>query len=548
MVEEQKSKKELLEENSKLRKQVEELEALSALYLRIEENLRTSRSMLWLVMDNIPQYIYWKDRSLTYLGANKNYTNLVGEQSPETIIGKTDHQLNWPKEKADYLRQKDEWVMDLNKAEYHSIESYFNPNGKLIYLDVYRIPLHDVKDKVVGVFGIAEDITKRKKMEEALQESGKRYYTLFEGIDDAVFVHDMQGKILDSNLAACRRLGYSREELLKMKTSDIDDKFFAKGFKERLDTQLKQGRYVCEGIHVTKAGKRIPVDINTSVINYKGKTAVLALMRDITLRKQAESKLKRSENKLKLALAHLEEAHSRLKDLDKMKSDFISSVSHDLRTPLTSIKNAVSLLLKGGLQKKALNSDEKELLEIILNNTNRQTHMISDLLDISKIEAGKMDVKFEKTNFNDLLKDVLKTFQPQADSKNISLNFSASNGRINLEIDSEHIRRAINNLIENAIKFTPEKGKVSICLSKREANILLEIKDTGIGVSKDDQNKLFQKFYRVPHVKSQYKGGSGLGLAIAKGIINAHGGRIGIKSNLGEGSNFYFTIPYKRDK
>ena len=237
------------------------------------------------------------------------------------------------------------------------------------------------------------------------------------------------------------------------------------------------------------------------------------------------------------------EANRRLQEVDNMKTDFISVVSHELRTPLTSIKNATTILLKGGPAKRSLGPEEKELLEIILNNTNRQTRMVSDLLDISKIEAGVMDTCLEYADIVRLSKEVIENLKGQAEEKQISLSLDAPKEPLIVRMDTEHTRRVFDNLIVNAIKFTPEHGKIGVKLEDNEKQVKVTVNDTGIGIPSHGLTKLFNKFYRAPDANARQKGGSGLGLVISKGLIEAQGGGIGVESELGKGSSFYFTLP-----
>jgi len=179
-------------------------------------------------------------------------------------------------------------------------------DGRVIWVSVTVSPIRDASGRVEGMSGIVRDVTERKRMEEALGQSEERLRSLFTGIDDALFVHDTEGRILDCNEAACRRLGYAREELLAMRTSDIDAPEFAAGFPTRLAEQLDQRRGVYEGIHVARGGRRIPVNVNTCLIEYHGKPAVLAVMRDVTERRRIEESLRHNEAQLRELARHVE--------------------------------------------------------------------------------------------------------------------------------------------------------------------------------------------------------------------------------------------------
>ncbi|MFA5499582.1 MAG: ATP-binding protein [Candidatus Omnitrophota bacterium] len=244
-------------------------------------------------------------------------------------------------------------------------------------------------------------------------------------------------------------------------------------------------------------------------------------------------------------IAFAEEANRQLHTIDTMKNDFISIVSHELRTPLTSIKNAVSLLSKGWPDKKPVDNKEKELLDIISNNTTRQIRMITDLLDISKIENGVMSVRPENIDMIGISTEVINSFKPEANDKQITLEMAFDKKPLAVYADPEHARRVLSNLVHNAIKFTQNGGKIMVMLDILQDEVMVTVSDTGAGIPPDNIDKLFNKFYRQPSA-SNYKEGSGLGLAISKGLVEAQGGRIWVESDMGKGSSFRFTLPLKK--
>lgn len=254
--------------------------------------------------------------------------------------------------------------------------------------------------------------------------------------------------------------------------------------------------------------------------------------------------LRRRENLIKL----IEKVNAQLNAVDTMKTDFVSFVSHELRTPLTSIKNAAGILLKGLPNNRISLEKEKELLEIILNNTDRQTRMVSDLLDVSKIEAGVMDMHIEPADIAVLAGEVVNSLQHYAEDKKISLIVFSDKESLTIPIDSEQTRRIFTNLIVNAIKFTPDNGEVTVKLKMTREEVRVSVSDTGIGISADDAKKIFDKFYRASDIRARRKGGSGLGLLITKGLVEAQGGKIWVESELNKGSTFYFTIPLEREQ
>jgi len=247
----------------------------------------------------------------------------------------------------------------------------------------------------------------------------------------------------------------------------------------------------------------------------------------------------------------------KLKELDRMKSDFVSSVTHELRSPLAAIESYVNLFIEGIDKSKQL-----EYLTIMKNNIQRLSHFIDNLLDISKIERKKVVLRKERTRIIDLIKEVADFFSPLVQEKNIVLKTVGDTGIPEIEIDTDKVRQVFTNLISNAIKFTPEGGRITVKAvnGKRETGdgktkepstfyplpstvssgfVLVSVSDTGIGIPSEDLNRIFDKFEQVGKSK-----GTGLGLAIVKSLVELHGGKIWVESEgLNKGSIFHFTLP-----
>ncbi|GEM_PF-960165 len=249
--------------------------------------------------------------------------------------------------------------------------------------------------------------------------------------------------------------------------------------------------------------------------------------------------LRRRETFIRL----IEKAHAQLEEVDRMKTDFISVVSHELRTPLTSIGNAAGILMKGGPDKRVVDDREKELLGIIIDNVGRQTRMVNDLLDVSKIEAGVMQVFPKPVNLPGLIENATALLKPLIETKKLDLVFDLKMHNKKVWADPDLVVRIVNNLVVNAIKFTPAGGRITIKTEEANREAKVTVLDTGIGISKADQEKLFDKFYRSSCIAAKEKRGCGLGLAIAKGLVEAQKGKIWVDSELEKGSSFYFTLP-----
>jgi len=233
----------------------------------------------------------------------------------------------------------------------------------------------------------------------------------------------------------------------------------------------------------------------------------------------------------------------RLAEANRMKSEFVSIVSHQLRSPLSNLKWATELLMSGKLGK----TEEKqtEYFKILKENSDRMGELIKDLLIVSRIETAKLPIKKVEFSLEDLVKELIKEFRPFAQASNVEIEFQAKRNLPKIFADPSQIRLVIENLSDNAIRYINGKGIVEIKVERKEKNLYLEIRDTGVGIPEEEQKYIFQKFFRSENVLKYQTQGSGLGLYISRAIIEKSGGKIGFKSEENKGSTFWFTLPLK---
>ena len=229
-----------------------------------------------------------------------------------------------------------------------------------------------------------------------------------------------------------------------------------------------------------------------------------------------------------------------IKKLEKMRSEFVANVSHELRTPLTSIQGFVETLKDG-----AINDPGKAqyFLEIIEKQSNRLNNLIEDILQLSKIESQEIIMNLQSINLRDLIDKTISEFKKKIEQKNHKIKINISPQLPLIKADPEQIEVVFRNLLDNAIKYTPNGGEIYISAFEKAENIYIEIADNGIGISAEHLPRIFERFYRVDKDRSRKLGGTGLGLAIVKHIVQAHGGTIGVESKPGKGSKFFFTLP-----
>ncbi|MGM0604030.1 MAG: ATP-binding protein [Bacillota bacterium] len=228
-----------------------------------------------------------------------------------------------------------------------------------------------------------------------------------------------------------------------------------------------------------------------------------------------------------------------LKEIDNMKSEFVSTVSHEFRTPLTSMNMGLSLVINEDTGE--LNEEQRELLEAAYEDVERLTELVNDLLDLSKIESGRIEMEFDKVDINDIIGKTLNPFYKQAEEKEIELKFNQEENNIFAWADPSKISWVISNLVGNALRYADE-GEIEINSEVKGRRVLVSVADNGPGIPREYQSKIFDKFVRAGNDKDE-KSGTGLGLAISKEIITAHNGRIWVESEEGEGSTFSFYIP-----
>jgi len=231
----------------------------------------------------------------------------------------------------------------------------------------------------------------------------------------------------------------------------------------------------------------------------------------------------------------------KLAEANRLKTEFVNIVAHQLRTPLSAIRWSVGFLS----EEKAghLNSQQYEQIELIQSNVKRLIKLVEDLLDVSKIEQGRIALKKEKINLEDLAREMVKQYSSYARASNISLKLKTEKKLPLVSADPEKIKIVLQNLIDNAIRYSKKIGKIQIKLSKENGYIKCEVRDNGVGIPKNEQKYIFRKFFRSSNILRRQTRGTGLGLFIAKAFINLHNGRIGFKSEENKGSVFWFELP-----
>ena len=235
----------------------------------------------------------------------------------------------------------------------------------------------------------------------------------------------------------------------------------------------------------------------------------------------------------------LEDDIKKLKKLEIVRSEFLGNVSHELRTPIFSLQGMLETLLNGAIDDRNVNRD---FVQRALNNTQRLNALLGDLIEISRIESGEMKMSFRYFPLNEFLEQVVSEMNHSAEQKNVSLRLEIQTVSPEVYGDKERLKQALVNLIDNAIKYNKPNGVVTVTYSLKDKNAIVIVKDTGVGIEQEHLPRIFERFYRVDKERSREAGGTGLGLAIVKHIIEAHGSKVEVQSEVGKGSTFSFVL------
>lgn len=385
------------------------------------------------------------------------------------------------------------------------------------------------------------DITQRKEIERGLRESEETYRALFESAQDAIFLIDMEGNYVSINPRAPELLGYnSVEELHGHNAREFIDPEQQDDANDRIKRLLAGERIpIYERRFIRKDGQKVDADINLSLIrDAEGQPKYIqSVVRDISTRKQAERNLRESRDRLSAANAALEKA-ARIKD------EFLASMSHELRTPLTGV-----LGLSEALQLKAYGDLSERQLAIVKTIEESGRHLltlINDILDLSKIQAGKLELHFEPCDLAEICDASLRLVKGMVEQKHHTLHYTPPDQNITLRADKLRLKQVLVNLMSNAAKFTPEGGEIGLEVQADVAKrrLRLTVWDTGIGIRKDDMPQLFQPFQQIDSSLARQYSGTGLGLSLVRQLVEMHSGGIEVESEFGKGSRFTVVLPW----
>lgn len=415
-------------------------------------------------------------------------------------------------------------------------------DGSRFWANVVITAIRDEAGRLLGFAKVTRDVSERKKALEQLRVSEERFRLLIQGVKDyAIFMLTPEGRVASWNTGAQRINGYAPDEILgKSIAVFYPPEVVAAGKIEReLVLAEKEGSFEEEGIRVRKDGSRFFADvILTAIKDDAGKLLGFAkVTRDITERKKAEQALRESNEELE---RRVQERTAELEKANRLKDNFLATLSHELRTPLTPMLGWARMIRSGQLDTAGVDRG----IQVIERNVQLQTRIIEDLLDISRIVAGKLQIESKPVGLAQIIEAAMEVVRTSAEAKSIGFEFKMLGSVGPILGDPARLQQVVWNLLSNAIRFTPNHGKVTVELRKAGGQAELRIIDSGEGISAEYLPHVFERFSQADSSSRRRHGGLGIGLSIVKHLVEQHGGTVEASSpGLGKGATFTVRFP-----
>ena len=518
-----------------------------------EKALREKEEEYRIMFANNPQPMWiYELKTLAFLEVNNATINHYG-YSRDEFLSMTLKDLH-PTEDIDTLIK----TIEITSQTYNATGEYrhLKKNGEVIIVEIvsHAIIFNEKKARHVMV----NDITLRKRTEEALLRSEEKYRTIFENVQDVFYQTNLEGKVLEISPSIRKFSEFKRDEVIGHPVSNLyynpEDREvllnIIKANKELNDYELKLK---------TKSGKIKYASINARLVfDSNGEPSRIdGAIRDITERKIAELQIQSNNEQIEAQNYELQNlidelnrsnndlviAKEKAEGSDRLKTAFLHNISHEIRTPMNAIIGFAEFLTEPDLSPEKA----KHFTEIIINNSYQLLSIITDIINIATIEAGQERVFEKECNINSVLKELYEQFLLKVNAKDVrfTIKHLLPDQDAYIKTDETKLIQILTNLISNAIKFTA-KGYINLGCTVQDNLLKFFVEDTGIGIPSDMLNEIFNRFSQVESTTARQYGGSGLGLSISKAYVELLEGNIWIESELGKGSTFYFTVPYKK--
>ncbi|MGE5314490.1 MAG: PAS domain S-box protein [Acidobacteriota bacterium] len=529
----------------------------------VEDELRASEERFRLISETMRDMVslFTPHGELSYV--SPSVKELLG-YAPSDLQGMTPLRLLHPEDFRRVIRHIAGGAASMTEtAIRHRLR---HTDGSYVWFETMTQVVVDGSGTVIRYQTVSRDITKRRAAEEAHKEAAHRLGMIIESVQEGITLSDESGKFEIFNSKMTELTGYSLEEANAAKDfslllyPDEADRFQA---LDGLNMVIETGRGPeTETTITTKCGERRTLLVSTSMVRFNERTMFLSAYRDITDRKNIEEELARNNEELfeakyqaevqagvlQMQTQELIDAREAALEASRLKSEFVANMSHEIRTPMNGIIGMTGLLLESGLS-----SEQHEYVDIIRSSGEALLTIINDILDFSKIEAGKLTMETLDFSVRTTVEETVELMAHRAEEKKLELVCLVYNDvPPGLRGDPGRLRQILINLLGNSIKFT-ERGEVIVRVRKEEESetsvrLRFAITDTGIGISKDARERLFQPFMQADGSTTRKYGGTGLGLAISKQLVEMMHGEIGVESEIGKGSTFWFTAIFEKQQ
>ena len=491
---------------------------------RAEEELRRREHFLSTILETTQDGFWTVDTSGTVTNVNEAFCRMTGytKEEFEKLGLSAIEALEGPEETALRMRRIIENGSELFETRHRRKDgTIFDVEISATWLDMFG-----------GIFvAFCRDITERKRTEAALRDSEENYRQLFEAESDAVFLIDNEtGRILQANTAACTLYGYDHAELLSMRNTDVsaEPEQTSKASKS-VPPGPNQVVRIPLRFHRKKDDTVFPVEITARFFIHHNRHVHIVAVRDITERQKSEEAILKAKEAAETASV--------------AKSEFLANMSHEIRTPLNGIVSMLQLLETSGV-----NAEQREFCALALQSTNRLTRLLSDILDLSRVEAGKMQIRADRFNLPETIRQAVDLFAPIAVQTGVELRHHWDPALPTWAVgDPVRLQQILTNLVGNAFKFT-RNGHVTVeayplpAKSEGQARIFFSVSDSGCGMSDEVMTQLFEPFTQGGQGYTRSHQGAGLGLSICKHLVALMGGGIAVESEVGAGTSFHFCI------
>lgn len=508
-------------------------------YHTTRKQLHESLSLSDEIMHNTPNVLKKVDCEGNIIYSNKRLKNILGYEEDWIKIGQL---KNYVHEKdLDHISQLIESLKP-DKASAKFQLRLKHRNGYYIWMGIDVNPIFNKEGIKTGNVVCCKDITTEKITYRDLMKSQRKFYQLFQGIQDAIFIVPFSEDYVYShfnqfNKAACDNFGYEEEECRHMRLADLDNRFLdnkdtrhGKSYEELLQILLKEQRIVYETEYRTKDGRLIPVEVVDYKFMLNNKAMIMSVVRDISERNIIKE----------------------VKALEKVKSEFLANVSHELRTPLNVIIVTLQTLelYIGDVCKEIGREDEKgkHYTEIMKQNALRLLKLVNNFMCMAKIEAGFYETNKQNYNIVSLVEDISNSVITYIEENDITFEFDTDVEEKVVACDVEMIEKIILNLISNAVKFTAPGGLLLININDKQDKVQITVTDSGVGIPKKKQKVVFERFRQADKTFTRKQEGCGIGLSLVKHFVKEHNGTIRLESEAGIGSKFTIELPAFEDE